>query len=63
MHVAFKSKLIGVEFGCATFPAQLTVTKHSPPTAPSVGFISLGYPKNLVDSVVMRGHAQPRWPS
>ena len=32
-----------------------TVTKISPPTAPSVGFISLGCPKNLVDSEVMMG--------
>jgi ribosomal protein S12 methylthiotransferase len=31
------------------------VTKLSPPTAPSVGFISLGCPKNLVDSEVMMG--------
>ena len=31
------------------------VTKPSPPTAPSVGFISLGCPKNLVDSEVMMG--------
>jgi ribosomal protein S12 methylthiotransferase len=31
------------------------VTKNSPPTAPSVGFISLGCPKNLVDSEVMMG--------
>ena len=29
--------------------------KTSPPTAPSVGFISLGCPKNLVDSEVMMG--------
>ncbi|HEY1159203.1 MAG TPA: 30S ribosomal protein S12 methylthiotransferase RimO [Terracidiphilus sp.] len=29
--------------------------KPSPPTAPSVGFISLGCPKNLVDSEVMMG--------
>jgi len=32
-----------------------SVTKPSPPTAPSVGFISLGCPKNLVDSEVMMG--------
>ncbi|HEV2487260.1 MAG TPA: 30S ribosomal protein S12 methylthiotransferase RimO [Terracidiphilus sp.] len=31
------------------------MTKPSPPTAPSVGFISLGCPKNLVDSEVMMG--------
>jgi ribosomal protein S12 methylthiotransferase len=31
------------------------VTKTSPPTTPSVGFISLGCPKNLVDSEVMMG--------
>jgi ribosomal protein S12 methylthiotransferase len=31
------------------------VTKLSPPTAPTVGFISLGCPKNLVDSEVMMG--------
>ena len=31
------------------------VTKTSSPTAPSVGFISLGCPKNLVDSEVMMG--------
>jgi len=32
-----------------------SVTKLSPPTAPTVGFISLGCPKNLVDSEVMMG--------
>jgi len=32
-----------------------TVTKTTAPTAPSVGFISLGCPKNLVDSEVMMG--------
>jgi ribosomal protein S12 methylthiotransferase len=32
-----------------------SVTKPSAPTAPSVGFISLGCPKNLVDSEVMMG--------
>src|ERR1700728_2426804 len=32
-----------------------TVTKISPPTRPTVGFISLGCPKNLVDSEVMMG--------
>src|ERR1022692_407411 len=31
------------------------VTKTSSPAAPSVGFISLGCPKNLVDSEVMMG--------
>jgi ribosomal protein S12 methylthiotransferase len=31
------------------------VSKISPPTAPTVGFISLGCPKNLVDSEVMMG--------
>jgi len=31
------------------------VTKLSPPTAPTVGFVSLGCPKNLVDSEVMMG--------
>jgi len=31
------------------------VTKISPPAAPTVGFISLGCPKNLVDSEVMMG--------
>ncbi len=31
------------------------VTKPPPPTAPTVGFISLGCPKNLVDSEVMMG--------
>jgi ribosomal protein S12 methylthiotransferase len=31
------------------------VTKLSPPTAPVVGFVSLGCPKNLVDSEVMMG--------
>ena len=31
------------------------MTKLSPPTAPTVGFISLGCPKNLVDSEVMMG--------
>ena len=31
------------------------VAKSSPPTAPTVGFISLGCPKNLVDSEVMMG--------
>ena len=31
------------------------MTKVSPPAAPSVGFISLGCPKNLVDSEVMMG--------
>jgi ribosomal protein S12 methylthiotransferase len=31
------------------------VTKNSLPTAPTVGFISLGCPKNLVDSEVMMG--------
>src|SRR6266581_3701616 len=31
------------------------VSKVSPPTAPTVGFISLGCPKNLVDSEVMMG--------
>ena len=31
------------------------MTKTSPPTAPTVGFISLGCPKNLVDSEVMMG--------
>ena len=32
-----------------------TVSKSSQPTAPTVGFISLGCPKNLVDSEVMMG--------
>ena len=32
-----------------------TVTKPSPPASPTVGFISLGCPKNLVDSEVMMG--------
>src|ERR1039457_367242 len=32
-----------------------TVTKTSPPAPPTVGFISLGCPKNLVDSEVMMG--------
>ncbi len=31
------------------------MTKISPPAAPTVGFISLGCPKNLVDSEVMMG--------
>ncbi|MDR3738157.1 MAG: 30S ribosomal protein S12 methylthiotransferase RimO [Terracidiphilus sp.] len=31
------------------------MSKNPPPTAPSVGFISLGCPKNLVDSEVMMG--------
>ena len=31
------------------------MSKLSPPTAPTVGFISLGCPKNLVDSEVMMG--------
>src|ERR1035438_1464070 len=31
------------------------VSKPSPPTAPTVGFIALGCPKNLVDSEVMMG--------
>jgi ribosomal protein S12 methylthiotransferase len=31
------------------------VTKSPPPAAPSVGFVSLGCPKNLVDSEVMMG--------
>ena len=31
------------------------VSKTSLPTAPTVGFISLGCPKNLVDSEVMMG--------
>src|ERR1035437_457372 len=31
------------------------VSKLPPPTAPTVGFISLGCPKNLVDSEVMMG--------
>jgi len=31
------------------------VTKISPPAAPTVGFVSLGCPKNLVDSEVMMG--------
>jgi len=31
------------------------VTKLSPPASPTVGFISLGCPKNLVDSEVMMG--------
>jgi ribosomal protein S12 methylthiotransferase len=31
------------------------VIKNPPPTAPTVGFISLGCPKNLVDSEVMMG--------
>jgi ribosomal protein S12 methylthiotransferase len=31
------------------------VTKNSPPAPPTVGFISLGCPKNLVDSEVMMG--------
>ena len=31
------------------------MTKSSPPAAPSVGFVSLGCPKNLVDSEVMMG--------
>ena len=31
------------------------MSKLSPPTAPAVGFISLGCPKNLVDSEVMMG--------
>jgi len=31
------------------------VTKNSPPVSPTVGFISLGCPKNLVDSEVMMG--------
>ena len=31
------------------------VTKSSRPTAPTVGFVSLGCPKNLVDSEVMMG--------
>ena len=31
------------------------VSKLSPPTVPTVGFISLGCPKNLVDSEVMMG--------
>ncbi|MGA3135094.1 MAG: 30S ribosomal protein S12 methylthiotransferase RimO [Terracidiphilus sp.] len=31
------------------------MTKNSPPTAPTVGFVSLGCPKNLVDSEVMMG--------
>ena len=31
------------------------VTKSSPPASPTVGFISLGCPKNLVDSEVMMG--------
>ncbi len=38
------------------FPGTIEdVTKNSRPTAPSVGFISLGCPKNLVDSEVMMG--------
>ncbi len=32
-----------------------TVSKSSQPTAPTVGFVSLGCPKNLVDSEVMMG--------
>ncbi len=32
-----------------------SVTRNSAPTAPTVGFISLGCPKNLVDSEVMMG--------
>jgi ribosomal protein S12 methylthiotransferase len=41
----------------AFFPPQYNkkVTKNSSPTAPTVGFISLGCPKNLVDSEVMMG--------
>jgi ribosomal protein S12 methylthiotransferase len=41
----------------AIFPSQYNekVTKPPPPTAPTVGFISLGCPKNLVDSEVMMG--------
>jgi ribosomal protein S12 methylthiotransferase len=31
------------------------VSKTSQPTAPTVGFVSLGCPKNLVDSEVMMG--------
>ena len=31
------------------------MTKISPPAAPTVGFVSLGCPKNLVDSEVMMG--------
>ena len=31
------------------------MNKNSPPTSPTVGFISLGCPKNLVDSEVMMG--------
>ncbi len=36
-------------------PYNRGVSKLSPPTAPTVGFISLGCPKNLVDSEVMMG--------
>src|ERR1035441_2540217 len=41
----------------AFFPTQYNkkVTKTSPPASPTVGFISLGCPKNLVDSEVMMG--------
>ncbi|MGO9316396.1 MAG: 30S ribosomal protein S12 methylthiotransferase RimO [Terracidiphilus sp.] len=39
-----------------SFPATINnVTNSSPPTHPTVGFISLGCPKNLVDSEVMMG--------
>jgi ribosomal protein S12 methylthiotransferase len=44
------------------FPTSKSITRYnekvskvSPPTAPTVGFISLGCPKNLVDSEVMMG--------
>ncbi len=43
-------KILGLRFRY-----NRTVTKIPPPTAPSVGFISLGCPKNLVDSEVMMG--------
>ena len=41
----------------AIFPSQYNekVTKSSPSASPTVGFISLGCPKNLVDSEVMMG--------
>ena len=38
-----------------TFRYNRSVTKPFPPASPSVGFISLGCPKNLVDSEVMMG--------
>jgi len=52
--------LFTLKTSCKTSPKtkfnyNKTVSKSSQPTAPTVGFVSLGCPKNLVDSEVMMG--------